>query len=80
MTNDEGERIMSDVERRRGVERTRELQLIGDIRKLLPHEKEEFHSLYEGLIHDNILRYHAEREREQLKKKRTRPQRLSGIH
>lgn len=71
---------MEQLTRQRAGERTTELQLIRDRREWLPREEEEFHSLHAGLIQDNIRRYHEERERAQLKKKKARPKRLPGVH
>ena len=72
---------MTDVKRQRAIERTTELQMIKDIRKWFPQEKEEFTSLLEWLCLDSARR-RREGQGAQLKKKRVRvrPTRLAGIH
>jgi hypothetical protein len=69
-----------EVQIARAIERTTELQLIKDKRHWTPLEKEEFFSLL-TLLHENAMRkFHEDRERTELKKKRVRPLRIAGIH
>ena len=51
-----------EFNRARAIDRTKELQLIKDIRKWTASEKAEFNILLEQLMHDSRARYWRERE------------------
>jgi hypothetical protein len=71
---------MTNEEFNRARDRTLELHLMREQRKLTQTERDEFAKLLEDMFLSNSDRLHQERERRELKKKRVRPRKLLGIH